>query len=246
MQESVKWRMPEPGAKCSHCALSAVIVVRREGGQEVALCAVCAPSVPRWAPLVDDVQSCEACGGTADGTPMIQDGRQLHFCSNHASSDGLAMAEARIDEAVAARGSFTKARAGVYLVTTAAIALGLAWCWINGGLMGAVMEMDGLVLLVSAVLLVLFCTLSWAYVTACPVCKRCWARELVDEDELRREDGYKTVRRRDVISNRSGRTIGYRHRREQVHVVRITTEKFWHCTRCDHEWSTEHVSEREG
>jgi hypothetical protein len=83
------------------------------------------------------------------------------------------------------------------------------------------------------------------YTTRCPLCKKWWARELVDREEIDVQDGYKTVIRIDPVRDKRGREIGYVERPERVYVVYVTYRNYYKCKYCRYRWTTISTSEYE-
>lgn len=79
--------------------------------------------------------------------------------------------------------------------------------------------------------------------TRCPSCKKWWARDLTDKEEVGRTNGYKTVIRHDINRDADGREIGRTERQEQVHVTRIEYRNHYRCGFCRHMWITFSTSE---
>jgi hypothetical protein len=81
------------------------------------------------------------------------------------------------------------------------------------------------------------------YTTRCPSCKKWWAGELIDREEIDVQEGYKTVIRNDPVRNKRGRIIGYVKRPERVYVVYVTYLNYYKCKYCRYKWTTTSTSE---
>jgi hypothetical protein len=92
--------------------------------------------------------------------------------------------------------------------------------------------------------------------TACPSCRRWWARTLSDRTLLDRKRGFRTVTRTDLHSGgysghsstgrtHYGTTWGETQRQEQVQVLRSSYLNQYACKYCGHTWDQHAVEETE-
>jgi hypothetical protein len=92
--------------------------------------------------------------------------------------------------------------------------------------------------------------------SACPACRRWWARTPRGHKLIDQRQAYKTVTRTDKHKGSlfgvssggrlfGGRTSGTTNRKEQVKVLRRTFRDFYECSHCGHRWHLERVEDSE-
>lgn len=80
----------------------------------------------------------------------------------------------------------------------------------------------------------------------CPSCGKWWAREYINEVITSKVPFYKTITRKDVTKNRSGKIISTTERDIQVHMIKEIINTHYKCKYCSHKWKVESEKEYEG
>jgi len=82
--------------------------------------------------------------------------------------------------------------------------------------------------------------------SSCPSCKKWWSKKFVDKQIANKESFYKTIIRKDVTKNRSGKVISTTERPEQVHMIKVTYDNYYICSKCSYKWTEQTKEEYEG